>query len=79
MLMLADIALALEFGPERRSPVPYVVMGVTRLGLKCDNLHMLGRLGIWMPLRRRQLILLSDHHTLTFRRDLPRETKHGAT
>jgi hypothetical protein len=49
---IADIALAPEFGPERTSPVPYAVMGVTRLGLKCDTLHSLGRLGIWMPMRR---------------------------
>jgi hypothetical protein len=38
---------------------PYAVMGVTRLALKCDNLYLLGRLGIWMPLRRRELILHS--------------------
>jgi hypothetical protein len=57
---IADIALALEFGPERTSPVSYVVMGVTRLGLKCDNLQTLGRLGIWIPLRRRELMLHSS-------------------
>jgi hypothetical protein len=38
---------------------PYAVMGVTRLALKCDNLCPLGRLAVWMPLRRQELILHS--------------------